>query len=155
MHLREQSFLPRAQWPTSEWLITRSFGQTWIPWYIPSISIPIHRYYFVLEEGRVLAPFSITVTPCDVPIEWSILVYKSPPGFPGKATPGKAFGLPKWRQRKQKLLIGNCVIGNFPQAQTSHGSPSCELPWTDPVPMGEHGTGTTVGLPGCTNRSTS
>ncbi|NXO18064.1 NDNF protein, partial [Oriolus oriolus] len=46
------------------------------------------RYYFVLEEGRVLAPFSITVTPCDVPIEWSILVYKSPPGFPGKAAPG-------------------------------------------------------------------
>ncbi|KAI1231668.1 Protein NDNF, partial [Lamprotornis superbus] len=43
------------------------------------------RYYFALEEGRVLAPFSITVTPCDVPIEWSILVYKSPPG---KATPG-------------------------------------------------------------------
>ncbi|NXW77132.1 NDNF protein, partial [Hirundo rustica] len=43
------------------------------------------RYYFVLEEGRVLAPFSITVTPCDVPIEWSILMYKPPPA---KATPG-------------------------------------------------------------------
>ncbi|NWY33726.1 NDNF protein, partial [Pheucticus melanocephalus] len=43
------------------------------------------RYYFVLEEGRALAPFSITVTPCDVPIEWSILVYKPPPG---KAVPG-------------------------------------------------------------------
>ncbi|NXO24112.1 NDNF protein, partial [Cisticola juncidis] len=43
------------------------------------------RYYFVLEEGRVLAPFSITVTPCDVPIEWSILLYKPPPA---KAAPG-------------------------------------------------------------------
>ncbi|NXE06663.1 NDNF protein, partial [Lophotis ruficrista] len=35
------------------------------------------RYYFVLEEGRALAPFTITVTPCDVPIEWSILVHKA------------------------------------------------------------------------------
>uniref|UniRef100_A0A8B9D1L8 Protein NDNF n=1 Tax=Anser brachyrhynchus TaxID=132585 RepID=A0A8B9D1L8_9AVES len=35
--------------------------------------IHVYRYYFVLEEGRALAPFSITVTPCDVPIEWSIL----------------------------------------------------------------------------------
>ncbi|NXN77640.1 NDNF protein, partial [Bombycilla garrulus] len=43
------------------------------------------RYYFVLEEGKVLAPFLITVTPCDVPIEWSILLYKPPPG---KATQG-------------------------------------------------------------------
>lgn len=66
-----------------------------------------------MEEGRVLAPFSITVTPCDVPIEWSILVYKSPPA---KATPGKAFRLPKQRQRKHRLLIDNCVTGNFPQA---------------------------------------
>ncbi|NXD86841.1 NDNF protein, partial [Halcyon senegalensis] len=35
------------------------------------------RYYFILEEGRALAPFTITVTPCDVPIEWSILVHKA------------------------------------------------------------------------------
>ncbi|NWI10503.1 NDNF protein, partial [Crypturellus soui] len=35
------------------------------------------RYYFVLEEGRAPAPFTITVTPCDVPIEWSILRHKA------------------------------------------------------------------------------
>ncbi|NXL89420.1 NDNF protein, partial [Alectura lathami] len=46
------------------------------------------RYYFVLEEGRALAPFTITVTPCDVPIEWSILVHKAPASFLGKAVQG-------------------------------------------------------------------
>uniref|UniRef100_A0A8B9QDQ3 Protein NDNF n=1 Tax=Apteryx owenii TaxID=8824 RepID=A0A8B9QDQ3_APTOW len=39
--------------------------------------IHIYRYYFVLEEGRAPAPFTITVTPCDVPIEWSILIHKA------------------------------------------------------------------------------
>ncbi|KFP67014.1 Protein NDNF, partial [Cariama cristata] len=46
------------------------------------------RYYFVLEEGRTLAPFTITVTPCDVPIEWSILVHKASASFLGKAAQG-------------------------------------------------------------------
>ncbi|NWR69422.1 NDNF protein, partial [Centropus unirufus] len=46
------------------------------------------RYYFVLEEGRALAPFTITVTPCDVPIEWSILVHKASASFLGKAAGG-------------------------------------------------------------------
>ncbi|KFO69520.1 Protein NDNF, partial [Cuculus canorus] len=46
------------------------------------------RYYFVLEEGRALAPFTITVTPCDVPIEWSILVHKASASFLGKAARG-------------------------------------------------------------------
>ncbi|XP_063290772.1 protein NDNF-like [Pelobates fuscus] len=34
------------------------------------------RYYFFLEENAT-PHFSITVTPCDVPIEWSILHYKA------------------------------------------------------------------------------
>ncbi|NXS11905.1 NDNF protein, partial [Neodrepanis coruscans] len=46
------------------------------------------RYYFVLEEGRGLAPFTVTVTPCDVPIEWSILVHKASASFLGKGTGG-------------------------------------------------------------------
>ncbi|NXW81855.1 NDNF protein, partial [Alopecoenas beccarii] len=46
------------------------------------------RYYFVLEEGRALAPFTITVTPCDVPIEWSIHVHKASASFLGKAARG-------------------------------------------------------------------
>ncbi|XP_065495492.1 protein NDNF-like [Caloenas nicobarica] len=46
------------------------------------------RYYFVLEEGRALAPFTITVTPCDVPIEWSIHVHKASASFLGKAAQG-------------------------------------------------------------------
>ncbi|EOA96547.1 Fibronectin type-III domain-containing protein C4orf31-like protein, partial [Anas platyrhynchos] len=47
------------------------------------------RYYFVLEEGRALAPFSITVTPCDVPIEWSILVHKASASLLGKVAQGE------------------------------------------------------------------
>ncbi|NXD12655.1 NDNF protein, partial [Nothocercus nigrocapillus] len=46
------------------------------------------RYYFVLEEGRAPAPFTITVTPCDVPIEWSILRHKASATFLGKAAHG-------------------------------------------------------------------
>ncbi|NWQ79597.1 NDNF protein, partial [Columbina picui] len=46
------------------------------------------RYYFVLEESRALAPFTITVTPCDVPIEWSIHVHKASASFLGKAARG-------------------------------------------------------------------
>ncbi|XP_005153707.1 protein NDNF-like [Melopsittacus undulatus] len=46
------------------------------------------RYYFALEEGRALEPFTITVTPCDVPIEWSILVHKASASFLGKAERG-------------------------------------------------------------------
>ncbi|XP_009957408.1 PREDICTED: protein NDNF-like [Leptosomus discolor] len=46
------------------------------------------RYYFVLEEGRALSPFTITVTPCDVPIEWNILVHKASASFLGKAAQG-------------------------------------------------------------------
>ncbi|NXG28878.1 NDNF protein, partial [Dromaius novaehollandiae] len=46
------------------------------------------RYYFVLEEGRAPAPFTITVTPCDVPIEWSILIHKASASFLGKAAHG-------------------------------------------------------------------
>ncbi|XP_031464544.1 protein NDNF-like [Phasianus colchicus] len=46
------------------------------------------RYYFVLEEDRALVPFTITVTPCDVPIEWSILVHKASASLLGKAAQG-------------------------------------------------------------------
>lgn len=42
------------------------------------------RYYFTLGDNS--SPhFSITVTPCDVPIEWSILHYKPSHAFHGKA----------------------------------------------------------------------
>ncbi|XP_077115421.1 protein NDNF-like [Ranitomeya variabilis] len=41
------------------------------------------RYYFTLGENPS-SHFSITVTPCDVPIEWSILHYKESHAFHGK-----------------------------------------------------------------------
>uniref|UniRef100_A0A8C2TN99 Protein NDNF n=1 Tax=Coturnix japonica TaxID=93934 RepID=A0A8C2TN99_COTJA len=46
------------------------------------------RYYFVLEEDRAPVPFTITVTPCDVPIEWSILVHRASANLLGKAAQG-------------------------------------------------------------------
>ncbi|XP_062987712.1 protein NDNF-like [Elgaria multicarinata webbii] len=42
------------------------------------------RYYFVLEEGRTSSPFTVTVTPCDVPIEWNIRVHKTSTNYLGK-----------------------------------------------------------------------
>ncbi|XP_068114424.1 protein NDNF-like [Hyperolius riggenbachi] len=41
------------------------------------------RYHFTLEEKS--SHFSITVTPCDVPIEWSILQYRVSHAFHGRA----------------------------------------------------------------------
>ncbi|KAJ6661633.1 hypothetical protein lerEdw1_013872 [Lerista edwardsae] len=46
------------------------------------------RYYFVLVEGRTSAPFTVTVTPCDVPIEWSIWVHKTSANYLKKAAHG-------------------------------------------------------------------
>ncbi|KAL8186892.1 UNVERIFIED_CONTAM: hypothetical protein K2H54_019815 [Gekko kuhli] len=46
------------------------------------------RYHFVLEEGRTSSPFTVTVTPCDVPIEWSIWVHKMSPNYLGKSAHG-------------------------------------------------------------------
>lgn len=78
--------------------------------------IHVYRYYFVLEEGRALAPFSITVTPCDVPIEWSILVHKASASFLGKVAQGKTFSPPEQRQRNPKIFIRSVVTESLPQA---------------------------------------
>ncbi|XP_069096675.1 protein NDNF-like [Pleurodeles waltl] len=42
------------------------------------------RYYFVLEEDTKLSHFTVTVTPCDVPIEWTLLMHKTRHMFHGK-----------------------------------------------------------------------
>ncbi|XP_069466850.1 protein NDNF-like [Ambystoma mexicanum] len=42
------------------------------------------RYYFALEKDRSPSHFSVTVTPCDVPIEWTLLLHKARHMFPGK-----------------------------------------------------------------------
>lgn len=75
----------------------------------PQILIRIYRYYFVLEEDRALLPFTITVTPCDVPIEWSILVHKASASLLGKAAQGKIFSLPEKSCRKYKLQLRSVV----------------------------------------------
>lgn len=75
----------------------------------PQILIRIYRYYFVLEEDRVLLPFTITVTPCDVPIEWSILVHKASASLLGKAAQGKIFSLLEKSCRKYKLQLRSVV----------------------------------------------
>lgn len=71
----------------------------------PWIHIHIYRYYFVLEDDTALVPFTITVTPCDVPIEWSILVHKASARLLGKAAQGKIFSLPEKSCRKYKLQV--------------------------------------------------
>ncbi|XP_029465159.1 protein NDNF-like isoform X2 [Rhinatrema bivittatum] len=44
----------------------------------------LKRYYCILEPSSIPTPFTITVTPCDVPIEWNILQYKASQVFYGK-----------------------------------------------------------------------
>ncbi|XP_005307526.3 protein NDNF-like isoform X1 [Chrysemys picta bellii] len=69
------------------------------------------RYCFILEEDRAPAPFTVTVTPCDVPIEWSILVHKASTNFLGKAARGDYDTLEATKSQKIPKLVS--MIFNY------------------------------------------
>ncbi|KAM9134458.1 protein NDNF-like [Pangshura tecta] len=69
------------------------------------------RYCFILEEDRAPAPFTVTVTPCDVPIEWSILVHKASTKFLGKAARGDYDTLET--TKSQKIPKSVSIIFNY------------------------------------------
>ncbi|CAM4700646.1 unnamed protein product [Lepidochelys kempii] len=69
------------------------------------------RYCFILEEDKAPAPFTVTVTPCDVPIEWSILVHKASTNFLGKAARGDYDTLEATKSQKILKLVS--MIFNY------------------------------------------
>lgn len=42
----------------------------------PELCFCFHRYYFVVEEDNT--PLSVTVTPCDAPLEWRLTLQELP-----------------------------------------------------------------------------
>uniref|UniRef100_A0A8D2JFQ3 Protein NDNF n=1 Tax=Varanus komodoensis TaxID=61221 RepID=A0A8D2JFQ3_VARKO len=71
---------PIAFWSSTLYLAKKRLGFMHLLSHSHMLHVPLHftsRYYFVLEEGRMSAPFAVTVTPCDVPIEWNIRVHKT------------------------------------------------------------------------------
>ncbi|XP_074855683.1 protein NDNF-like [Carettochelys insculpta] len=69
------------------------------------------RYCFILEEDRAPAPFTVTVTPCDVPIEWSLLVHKGSTNFLGKIAQGEYDVLEATKSQKIPKLVS--VMFNY------------------------------------------
>lgn len=43
-----------------------------------------HRYYFVVEEDNT--PLSVTVTPCDAPLEWKLTLQELPEDASGEGS---------------------------------------------------------------------
>lgn len=58
-----------------------------------SRSPPPRRYYFVVEEDNT--PLSVTVTPCDAPLEWKLTLQELPEEASGEGsgTEGGGAGL--------------------------------------------------------------
>lgn len=47
-------------------------------------SFNLHRYYFVVEEDNT--PLSVTVTPCDAPLEWKLTLQELPEEASGESS---------------------------------------------------------------------
>lgn len=47
-------------------------------------AVIFHRYYFVVEEDNT--PLSVTVTPCDAPLEWKLTLQELPEEASGEGS---------------------------------------------------------------------
>lgn len=56
-----------------------------------------HRYYFVVEEDNT--PLSVTVTPCDAPLEWKLTLQELPEDASGGGS-----GITDIRQQWKRLI---------------------------------------------------
>lgn len=50
----------------------------------PELCCCIRRYYFVVEEDNT--PLSVTVTPCDAPLEWRLTLQELPEEASGEGS---------------------------------------------------------------------
>lgn len=65
------------------------------------VSVPLtcyfHRYYFVVEEDNT--PLSVTMTPCDAPLEWKLTLQELP-----EEASGEGSGIIDIRQQWKRLM---------------------------------------------------
>ncbi len=66
-----------------------------------------HRYYFVVEEDNT--PLSVTVTPCDAPLEWKLTLQELP-----EEASGEGSGIIDIRQQWKRLMTRYVEISLSP-----------------------------------------
>lgn len=74
----------------------------------------VYRYYFVVEEDNT--PLSVTVTPCDAPLEWKLTLQDLP-----EESSGEASGITDSKQAALKE-VNDMFCGNitFFHSQLTH-----------------------------------
>lgn len=80
--------------------ITSHYDETWISWGSYE-ACHFHRYYFVVEEDNT--PLSVTVTPCDAPLEWKLTLQELP-----EEASAEGSGIIDIRQQWKRLMT-RCV----------------------------------------------
>lgn len=60
-----------------------------------------HRYFFVVEEDNT--PLSVTVTPCDTPLEWKLSLRELPEEASGESSGGGDLGEGGWLVKRAAL----------------------------------------------------
>lgn len=71
------------------------------------LSRHFHRYYFVVEEDNT--PLSVTVTPCDAPLEWKLTLQELP-----EEASGEGSGIIDIRQQWKRLMTRYVEISLSP-----------------------------------------
>lgn len=66
-----------------------------------------HRYYFVVEEDNT--PLSVTVTPCDAPLEWKLTLQELP-----EEASGEGSGITDTREHWERLMTRSVEISPSP-----------------------------------------
>ncbi|XP_030643137.1 protein NDNF, partial [Chanos chanos] len=84
------------------------------------------RYYFVVEEDNT--PLSVTVTPCDAPLEWKLTLQELPEEASGEGS-GEPEPLEQQKQREQQVTANEgtellSYKGNDVESFVSTSSPS-------------------------------
>lgn len=74
------------------------------------VTLPCYfcRYYFVVEEDNT--PLSVTVTPCDAPLEWKLTLQELP-----EEASGEGSGITAIRPPRQRLMTRYTEISLSPK----------------------------------------
>lgn len=60
------------------------FPEVFLAWRSPLSASASRRYFFVVEEDNT--PLSVTVTPCDAPLEWTLSLQELPEAASGEGS---------------------------------------------------------------------
>lgn len=68
------------------------------------------RYYFVVEEDNT--PLSVTVTPCDAPLEWKLTLQELPEEASGEGSGITDIRQP-WKSLMTRYTENHCPLGTL------------------------------------------